>query len=371
MNTVLLTAAACGAATATIASGVAGGDFGEPRILVEPPSDPAVCHLAWPKAVRTAEGALVLSCVAASRHVGGRGRAAVAVSTDEGDTFSDLVFPPRPEGTELWTDMGNNAMGIASDGAVVLLSMAYTGTAANGILGWRSEDGGRLWSPCDTAAISFNRTGSVFGHLLELPGRGLAVFGHTRPPDRPKGGLWMAFSRDGGRTWGDPEDICGRAELYEPDAVFVDGRLVLLARDDGIAAYRQFTSDDSGATWNGPDLVMGDGGPVRGHPSPCVFADPSRPGRLLAVQTRRTHWNDPSRAHGEFNLWAADAPGFEWRRLGCIARLERVPDYGYPALVPLAKGRWLVVFYAGAFEGPSALWGVELSLDSAGEGDRP
>ncbi|MGI6495739.1 MAG: sialidase family protein [Kiritimatiellia bacterium] len=367
MKKSLLAAAACGAMSAPFHAAVSAGDFGEPRVAVEPPRDPALCHLAWPKLVRLPDGTMVLSCVAAARHSGGRGRVAVAVSADDGGTFSPPAFPPDPPGAEPWTDRGNNAMGVAPDGAVLLFGMAFAGTTANGILGWRSADAGRSWEAVDTGAISFNRTGSVFGHILDLPGRGLAVFGHTRPPDRPKGGLWTALSRDGGRTWGPPSDICGRRELYEPDVALADGRLVLLARDDAAAGYQQFTSDDLGGTWNGPELVMGDGGAVHGHPSPCILADPAKPGRLLALQTRRFHWLDRTRGRGEINLWTAGAATLEWRKLGCLATLDKVEDYGYPALVPLGDGRWYAVFYAGALSGPSAIWSVTFTLDEEPE----
>lgn len=360
MRGTVIAAAAIGAFSTVASAGVEAGDYGAPRIVADAPGDPAICHLGWPKLARMPGGAVSLSCVAASRHVGGRGRVATALSADGQAPFSPLVFPPVPEEAAIWEDMGNNAMGIASDGAVLLFAMAYTGVTANGILGWRSADGAS-WEPVDTSAISFNRTGSVFGHVIAIPGRGLALFGHTRPPDRPKGGIWMSLSADDGRSWGDPADICGRDALYEPDAVFSAGRIVLLARDDRVAGYMQFTSDDLGATWSGPSLVMGDNGPVHGHPSPFIAEDPDHPGRLLALQTRRFNFMGKDGARGEINLWTADAATLDWRKAGCIARIEGVEDYGYPSAVHLGGGRWLAVFYAGRFAGPNAIWGVEFT----------
>ena len=360
MKNTIVAAAALGALSSVASAGVAAGDYGAPRIVVDAPGDPAIRHLGWPKLARMQDGAISLSCVAAASHVGGRGRVATALSTDGAKTFSPLVFPAVPEEAKIWEDMGNNAMGIAPDGATLLFGMAYSGVTANGILGWRSMDGA-MWEPVDTSAISFNKTGSVFGHVIEIPGRGLALFGHTRPPDRPKGGIGLSLARDGGRSWGDPVDICGRRELYEPDAVFAAGRLVLLARDDKIAGYWQFTSDDLGLTWGEPTLVMGDGGPVHGHPSPCIIEDPVNPGQLLALQTRRFNFMGKTGAHGEINLWTADAKTLEWEKAGCMARIEGVEDYGYPSIAHLGGNRWLAVFYAGEFAGPNAIWGVEFA----------
>ncbi len=357
MKNTILAAAALGALSSVASAAVEAGNFGAPRIVVDAPGNAAACHLGWPKLARTPDGTISLSCVAAARHVGGRGCVATSLSTDNAKSFSPLMAPVIPIESKIWEDMGNNAMGIASDGAVVLFGMAYTGTTANGIIGWRSNDG-LSWELVDTAKISFNKTGSVFGHVIGIPGRGLALVGHTRPPDRPKGGIWMSLSQDDGRTWGDPIDICGRRELYEPDIVFSAGRLVLLARDDKIAGYWQFTSDDLGATWSEPTLVMGDNGPVHGHPSPCVIEDPEHPGRLLALQTRRFNFGKPD-AHGEINLWTADAKTLKWEKAGCVARLNGIEDFGYPSIAYLGEGRWLAVFYAGKFAGPNAIWGVE------------
>ena len=41
--------------------------------------------------------------------------------------------------------LGNLAMGVGNDGAVVLLAMAYGGDEANTILAWRSIDNGKTW----------------------------------------------------------------------------------------------------------------------------------------------------------------------------------------------------------------------------------
>ena len=59
----------------------------EVRIAVAPPANPRFQHLAWPKAVRTAQGTIVLGYLAGTHH-GDESCPAVSVSTDDGKTFS-------------------------------------------------------------------------------------------------------------------------------------------------------------------------------------------------------------------------------------------------------------------------------------------
>ena len=51
----------------------------------------------------------------------------------------------------LLNNSANTALGVADDGSVVLLAMAYTGDERNGIFGWRSTDSGDTWKPVDVS----------------------------------------------------------------------------------------------------------------------------------------------------------------------------------------------------------------------------
>ena len=117
-----------------------GGDFGdELRIIVEAPKNPRFAHLAWPKIVKTRDGTLVLAYSAGRYHAsGGEGCPAVSISKDKGMTWSPPKILREFDQSMLLNNSANTALGVADDGSVVLLAMAYTGDERNGIFG--------LWS---------------------------------------------------------------------------------------------------------------------------------------------------------------------------------------------------------------------------------
>ena len=210
--------------------GPAGGDYGPSRAVVSAPADARYAHLAWPKVVRTREGTLVLAYVAGRAHTVD-GCPAVSRSTDGGRTFSPPHVLREFSSRADYAHCGNVALGLAGDGAVVLLAMAFTGDERNTIFGWRSTDAGRTWQSADTSTLAENRTGSVYGHVFRVPGKGLAVCGHYRKPSQPHSqGIWIAFSKDEGKTWGAAQRITSE-KLVEPAMLCTGGRLVGLLRD--------------------------------------------------------------------------------------------------------------------------------------------
>ena len=338
------------------------GDYGAARVILPAPENPRFAHLSWPKIV-TCGDALVLAYSAGRFHGNhGEGCPAVSVSRDGGETFSSPRILREFDATTDLTCSANTALGVAEDGAVVLLAMAFTADDRNSVFGWRSADGGASWAPVDTATLADGRTGSVYGHVFPVRGRGLAVAGHYRPGSISRTrGLWMAFSQDGGLTWGEPEPLTDE-DLVEPAFTCSAGRLVGLLRDRrNQANYRQAVSDDGGRTWTLSTSPLG-GEPRFRAPSPFVIADPSEPHRLFAFETlRRRDGNAP----GRMDLWTADARELEWRRLGLVAEIPRAEgdpyrDFGYPWMTPLADGAWFAAFYAGLKKGPNALWGLKM-----------
>jgi len=326
-----------------------GGDYGRPRVVIPAPDDERHAHLGWPKIARAGDGALVAAFIAAREHTVA-GCPAVAVSRDEGLTFTAPRVLRQLDATQEYTPSGNVALGPAQDGAPVLLAMAMKGDERNTILGWRSADSGVTWEPVDTAKLGGSATGSVYGGVFAVPGRGLAVCGHYR---RPRGrGVWIAFSEDDGRSWGPPCTIADDRPLVEPALICVGERLIGLVRENAAHAYRQFVSDDAGASWQEPRLVMK--GPEATHPSPFLAADPARPSRLYALQSQRT-------ARGEVYLWSADAGTLDWRRQGLVATFEGIEDYSYPWMTHLRGNEWFVVFYAGKRRGSNSIYGMTIA----------
>ncbi len=340
-----------------------GGDYGQPRLLVPAPATPEIAHLSWPKIVATPSGVLVLAYSAGIGHnIGGSGPA-VSISTDQAATFSSPnVLAYFPDDDARYRDCGNMALGVASDGAVVLLAMAYSGDRQNTILGWRSTDDGKTWQPVDTATLADNKTGSVYGHIQQVPDMGLVVFGHYRQPSQPSSGIWMAVSDDDGQSWGPPQVVTTNA-YFEPAFTFTQGRwvgLLRLARDDDTRRYDQAVSDDLGRSWKiePARLAIPDGLPGR-QPSPFITVDPTDATRLYAIQSIR---GDHDGTRGRAYLWTANIERLDWKRQGRLAAIPQnaanLSDWSYPWMTPIGDDRWVLVFYAGANRGSSSLYGM-------------
>ncbi len=338
------------------------------RIAVTPPQDPRFAHLSWNKALRTAKGTLVLAYVAGAFHGNhGGGCPAVSRSTDGGRAFPPpKVLRQFGPGRD-YTASGNLALGVASDGALVLLAMAYTGNQGNHIFGWRSEDDGASWTPVDTGNLGPNKTGSVFGNILPVPGQGLLAFGHYRPGAEPyRSGLWMAASADDGRTWGPPRRI-SEAPAVEPLVLQSGSRLLGFFRGGGELRGRQFVavSDDLGETWKTELSVLGPEAPDSARlAAPFAVENPSRPGEILVLTTERAV---PGNTPGRIWLWRGDAQRLDWRRERVLLEFPRIPDdphtdFGYPWLVPLEDRRWLMFYYHGRSRGHCPLWVTEVKL---------
>ncbi|MCL4205194.1 MAG: glycoside hydrolase [Pirellulaceae bacterium] len=357
--------ASCGLAIGAAADAVpAGGDYGEPRLLVASPDDAAVAHLSWPKIVTTSDGTLVLAYSAGKGHnIGGSGPA-VSRSTDGGATFSrPQVLIRFPDDDARYRDCGNMALGIAGGGrVVVLLAMAYSGNTHNTILGWRSTDGGATWVRVDTSALADNKTGSVYGHILQIPDMGHVVFGHYRQPSQPASGIWMSVSRDHGMTWGPPRVVTKKA-YFEPAFTFTQGRFVGLLRlpSDGQARrYDEAVSDDLGNSWQirPSTIAIPEGQPGR-QPSPFITVSPADPSKLYALQSVRDQ-RDESR--GRVYLWTADAKQLDWQRQGVVVSIPatagNLSDWSYPWMTPVGDGKWMLAFYAGSSRGANSIYGM-------------
>lgn len=349
---------------------------GAVRVAVPAPSDPRFAHLSWNKVVRTPKGILVLACVAGTFHGNhGGGCPAVVRSSDGGATFSDLRIL-REFGPGLdYTCCGNLALGVAEDGAIVLLAMAYTGDEANHVFGWRSEDEGLTWKPTDTGRLGPNKTGSVFGNVFPVNGEGLVVFGHYRIGSSPHDeGIWMAASKDHGRTWGEARRIAD-VPAVEPVVVASQGKLIGFFRstnkavfDEPSAEGRQFVgvSTDQGRTWNTTLSRLDAGNPATARlAAPCAVEHPERPGELLVLTTERATGNGPS---SRIWLWRGKADSLVWKRERIL--LEFPPggpdnpntDLGYPWLLHEGGDRWSVYIYHGRKMGAASIWVTEAGI---------
>ncbi|MBI5693817.1 MAG: exo-alpha-sialidase [Verrucomicrobia bacterium] len=331
------------------------------RVAVAPPANPRFEHLAWPKAVRTADGTIVLGFLAGTHH-GSESCPAVAVSTDGGRTFSaPQVLKEFGPGKE-YGNSGNMALGVAHDGAVLLLAHGHS-KDSNHIYGWRSADQGRTWQPVDTSKLGPNKTGSSTGTIVQLPGRRLMVTGHYREGSKPhRLGIWQAVSADDGLSWGEPQMV-NNLNAGEPVLVRHDNRLLVFIRGRGPAAARQFVSvsDDWGQTWVTDLLNLG---PIQKHASslahPFAMVNPHNPAELLAVTFERP-------LPGAAQLWRAPAKTLAFKHDRTLVELPKFAgdnhtDFGYAWLLPLEGRRALVFYYHGLGRGPCPIWVLETSI---------
>lgn len=337
---------------------------GDPvRIAVASPDNSRFRHVAWPKALRTGDGTVVLGYISGKKHGrDGEGCPTVSLSSDGGKTFSAPNILREFGEDDDYRASGNMALGLAHDGAVLLLAHGYDRNS-NHIFGWRSADSGRTWKPVDTSALGPNKTGSSTGGIVQLPAGKLMVVGHYRDGAKPQTrGVWQSVSEDDGLTWGEPAMV-NNLDAGEPVLVRHRDRLLVFIRGRGISAARQFISesDDWGATWQ---TRLADIEPLLAGTTalahPFAMVHPHEPDRLLAITFERG-------TTGAAQLWEGDPESLRFeheRTLLELTRLDRATndDYGYAWLVPMEERRALVFYYHGLRGGPNSIWVLETEI---------
>jgi hypothetical protein len=273
-----------------------------------------------------------------------------------------------PEDDPRYRDCGNLALGLAADGSVLLLAMAFNQNEANNIFGWRSTDDGRTWTRTDTSALGPNDAASVFGNIVPLSGRGLAVFGHYRLGSSPHTqGLWMSLSADDGLTWQTATRIAD-VHAVEPVVVASGGRLIGFFRGDSQHLRgRQYVgvSDDNGATWKTELSILDAEHAEKARlAAPFAVENPNKPGELLVLTTERAV---PGSTPGRIWLWRGDARNLDWKRERVLLDFPRIEDdpntdLGYPWLLHVDGNRWQMYYYHGNSRGTCPIWVTEVEL---------
>lgn len=339
------------------------------RVAVAAPPDPALGHLAWPKAIRTNHGTVILAYCAGQGHNTGSSGPGFSRSTDGGKTFSPPQMLMRfPRDDPRYKDCGNVALGQAPDGDLLLLAMAFNRDAGNNIFGWRSADDGVTWTRTDTSALGPDKTGSVFGNILSVGQGRLAVFGHYRAGSTPHTqGLWMSLSIDQGRSWGGARRIAD-VHAVEPVVLQSAGRLIGFFRGASqIQRGRQYVgvSDDQGVTWRTDLSVLDAEDNTQARlAAPCAVENPNRPGEILVLTTER---GVPGNTPGRVALWRGDAQKLAWKRERVLLEFPKVEgddhtDFGYPWLLYIGGTRWQMYYYHGTSRSACPLWVTEVEL---------
>ena len=214
----------------------------------------------------------------------------------------------------------------------------------------RSSDNGHTWGTPQPFGIEtmtyWSHTGKT--GIVELPdGTWLAPFqGHAASESQGlTGGDWdrrdriyVARSRDQGRTWGEPSTVIydpeGRISFHEPPLLRLkSGRLLTVARTDGADGFMyQAFSDDDGWTWQGLQRT-----PIWGHPCNLIEL---RSGRVLCTYGYRS---EPYGIRACFS----DDQGESWD-IGreVVLRDDGMHvDLGYPASIERKDGSILSTYY--------------------------
>lgn len=350
IRTVLMIAALlCVFGSLAVVSGEESPLISDPKVIVSAPNDKDIQHLSWPKIVCADNSNLVVAYSAGVGHNKGASGLAVSLSKDGGQTFSSpelLCYFPKDD--DRYQDLGNVALGMGEDGVLILLAMAYREDQNNTILGWRSLDDGETWQRTDTSAIGSNKTGSVFGHVFAVPGKGMAVCGHYR---KPKGdGIWISYSADNGRSWGPPQTITDK-QYYEPVFIHASGKLIGLVRENKARAYHQFESRNLGESWLFTErAIQGNNKAV--HPSPFITVDPQNPSKLYALVSERAPVD-------QISLWEAPLETLQWKRRGLV--VEGSGDWTYPWMTSLGGNEWYLVYYKGSTN-TASIYGARITV---------
>ncbi|SHK09445.1 BNR repeat-like domain-containing protein [Tangfeifania diversioriginum] len=337
---------------------------GTVRIAVHGSDNEELSHLAWPKALIAPDGTIVLAYLAGSFHGShGKNSPAISLSNDNGKTFSSPQILKDFSLEEEYTASGNLAMGIAHDGAIILLAMGYRGNEANHIFGWRSEDNGKTWSEVDTSNLGPNKTGSVCGTIIQLPGKRLMAMGHYRKPSIPyEIGIWQSISFDNGQTWEVPQMVTN-INGGEPVLVRADDRLLVFIRGRGPASTRQYiaVSDNFGQTWH-TELsdIIAQNNHTQSFAHPFAMVNPKNKEELIALTVERP-------VPGSIWLWRGNPKDLNFaldRQLMEIPKIdnEKKIDYGYTWLLNIEKNHYLMFYYHGLNRNNSSIWVAEFYL---------
>ena len=331
--------------------------FGEPQVVVAPIDDDRFAHLAWPKVTRTSQETIVLAFSAGRFHgAHGEGCPAIAVSTDDGQTFSDPLIVTEFSPSDTYTHCGNLALGVTSDNTLILFAMACRGDEANSIFGWVSIDQGASWQEANVANLAAGRTGSVYGSIFKVEGRGYAVAGHYREGSYPDTqGVWLSLSDDG-LHWKAPEKITDR-HLVEPAFISVGEDIIGLARPN-TDRYEQIVANRRRMDWRVAVSSITASAPNTRLPCPTLFHVGDR---LVSLVTERTQ---PGNVPGRVICWSSNLEGTSWTRGATIIEFSNDAennDFGYPWMVPLDDDRWWCTFYHGKNHGPSSIYGLTLT----------
>jgi len=213
-----------------------------------------------------------------------------------------------------------------------------------------SRDGGRTFRETVRVDTEPYRDGYTRVGVRELSDGRLALALEEHPYLAHN---FIVFSEDGGASWSEPVLIgatAGRVD-GEPDLLEVaPGELLCVLRDSGRTGYLHFCrSADGGRTWSAPERSE-----LFGHPGQLLRLDD---GHLLCTYGRR-------KAPFGIRACISEDGGRNWRGDAEIVVRDDLAngDLGYPTSVEYAPGRVFTAYYAQDGDGVTAIYGTYVEL---------
>lgn len=305
----------------------------------------------FPVALRLADSRIAIVMRGGAPHLGIKGRLDMVFSSDEGKTWTkpslvvdtpiddrNPAFGQARDGTLIvvfFRTSRYDAAGKYDDHLDKPVDTMLT----------RSADG-KTWSDPERIDVSEIGWGSPYGRILTLPDGAMLMTIYGGPVRKPgenannrEGHSHLFRSADNGKTWTRLADI-GSGKGFNETTVtrLPSGDLLAALRSEPAGEVWLASSKDEGKTWKAPEKIT----PHAVHPADLT---PLPDGRILMVCGYRV---------GPFGVIGiiGDATGkFDWDKHFTLVDNAASLDCGYPSSVILKDGRILTAYYVAARKG--------------------
>ncbi|GIW78880.1 MAG: hypothetical protein KatS3mg105_0687 [Gemmatales bacterium] len=300
----------------------------------------------FPVAIRLQDKRIAVVLRGGAPHLGIKGRLDIVFSEDEGKTWSKPIVVNDSPVDDRNPAFGQAANGDLVVGFWRTANYDDKGRYDPNLdkprNTWvtRSSDGGKTWSEAVEIDVSDIGWGSPFGKILTLPDQSMlmAIYGgpvqtKDNKVQRRQDHSYVYRSIDHGKTWRRYGECSNNMQLNETALLALPSGKLLAAMRARAGGVWLASSDDGGKSWSQPKRIT----PANVHPADLILLPDRR--ILLTVGYRLKPFGVRgliSDAKGEFN----------WEDHFVLVDDAIGGDCGYPSSVLLQDGRVLTVYYA-------------------------
>ncbi len=292
---------------------------------------------AWPNLVQMRDGSLTAVVFNQPNHARTEGDVDCWGSTD-GLLWNRLSTITRHEPE---TVRMNHAAGLNAAGELVVLCNGWDQIAPERNKSSRpiptvaciSRDGGKTWEQHERALPE--EPGWCwqvpFGDIQSAANGDLVVGSYAF--GRGGGGVYVARSKDGGRTWPDIVPIVKDRHVEAATLHLGEGKWLVASRRFGDLDLEIFASDDDARTWKSLDVLD---------------IKPVSSAHLLKLSDGRvllTYGNRGEKVNRGIQARTSPDGGKTWGKAQLLVSLEK-SDCGYPDAIELPGGRVLIAYYS-------------------------